>query len=240
MKKIFTLITIFFASVLFLTSCEKTLEMSSEQIDLNNFMDSSSWYLNENWDEEVLKTLDKDSKKDNNKKDMSKINQLEKPVAWDTIAIFETSMWDIKVKLFPEATPKTVENFKWLAEKWYYNWTIFHRVIKDFMIQWWDPDWTWMWWDSFFWWNFEDEFNSDLKNIKWALSMANRWPNTNWSQFFIVQAEETPWLDWKHTVFWQVFEWLELVDEIANVETWAMDKPVNEITVKSIKIEIFK
>lgn len=231
-KKLLT-IWLILATWIAFTSCEKVPEMNSEQVDLNNFMDNS---VEVDWEQAALNSLD--NNKNNDK--IMKIDQMAKPVAWDTIAIFETSMWDIKVKLFPEVTPRTVENFKWLADKWYYNWTIFHRVIKDFMIQWWDPDWTWMWWDSFFWWNFEDEFNADLKNVKWALSMANRWPNTNGSQFFIVQAEETPWLDWMHTVFWQVFEWLELVDDIANVKTWAMDKPATQITVKSIKVEVLK
>lgn len=231
MKKFITLFAILFAWTMLFTSCENQSKDSKEFNWINQLMDNSV----KNWDEAALKSL-----KNNNKKTMTKIDQTAAPVPWDKIAIFETSMWTIKAKLFPTATPKTFENFKWLADKWYYNWTIFHRVIKDFMIQWWDPTWTWRWWDSFFWWDFKDEFNSNLKNIKWALSMANRWPNTNGSQFFIVQAEETPWLNWKHTVFWQVFEWLDIVDKIANVKTWAMDKPVDPITVKSIKVETFK
>jgi len=229
LQKILTIWLILFASSFVFTSCQNTKNVDDKNLkDINQLMDSSVKKENLN--------------KQTNTKNMEikKIDQLAVPVAWDTVATFETSMWNIKVKLFPTATPKTFENFTKLAEKWYYNWTIFHRVIKDFMIQWWDPDWTWMWWDSFFWWNFKDEFNSDLKNIKWALSMANRWPNTNWSQFFIVQAEETPWLNWKHTVFGQTYEWMDLIDKIANVKTWAMDKPVDQITVKSVKIEVLK
>ena len=206
------------------------------------FMFSSCWEIKQdvnNWSEvdNMSKKISKQENNKNNMENVKKFDQLAKPIAWDTIAIFETSMGDIKVKLFPNKTPKTVENFTKLAKKWYHNWVIFHRVIKDFMIQWWDPTWTWMWWESIWWHDFEDEFNSDLKNIKWALSMANRWPNTNWSQFFIVQAEETPWLNWKHTVFWQVFEWIDIVDKIANVKTWPMDKPLKDIVIKDILIK---
>ena len=202
-------------------------------------------------------SLDKNQENNKNlqtkKENMIKVNQTEAPKTWDKIAIFDTNMWKIKVKLFPEATPKTYENFVWLAKKWYYDWTIFHRVINNFMIQWWDPNWTWMWWASL--WNkdFEDEPNPDLKNIKWALSMANRGPNTNWSQFFIVQASATPYLDgyqnWKktcgqiwtscHTVFWQVFEWLEIVNKIAETKVNMQDKPLEDIIVNSITISDF-
>lgn len=245
MKKIIALFAILFASTMIFASCEKKSETNPEFDALNELMDNSV----ENWDEAAL-----DSLKNNNNENMIKIDQFAKPVAWDMIATFETSMWDVKVKLFPTATPKTVENFKWLADKWYYNWTVFHRIIKDFMIQWWDPTATWAWWESFFWADFEDEPHADLKNVKWALSMANRWANTNWSQFFIVQAEATPWLDWYqnwqktcgipwtscHTVFWQVFEWMDIVDEISVVETNPMDKPMEDVVVKSIKVEILK
>jgi len=230
MKKFLTLFAILFAWTMLFTSCEKQSKDSPEFDAINQLMDNST----ENWDESAVNSLK------NNKNSMTKIDQTAAPVSWDTIAIFDTSMWEIKVKLFPTATPKTFENFKWLADKNYYNWTTFHRVIKDFMIQWWDPTATWAWWKSIWGKDFEDEFNSDLKNIKWALSMANRWPNTNWSQFFIVQAKETPWLNWKHTVFWQVFEWLDIVDKIAWVETNPMDKPMKDVVVNSIKVETLK
>lgn len=226
MKKILTIISILFATTLLFSSCENSWNKVDKNLDeINKMMDQS---------------IKKENKETiNNNKNMI-FDQLAKPEKWDTIAIFDTSMWEIKVKLFPNKTPKTVENFIKLAEKWYYNWTIFHRVIKDFMIQWWDPDWTWRWWDSIWGWTFKDEFDDDLKNIKWALSMANRWPNTNGSQFFIVQAETTPWLDWMHTVFGQTYEWMDIVDKIADVKKDAFDKPLDDVVVKSIKIEVLK
>lgn len=249
MKKFLTLFAILFAWTIAFTSCEKQAELNPEQEALNQLMDNS---FEENWDEAALDSLK--NNENNNNETMTEINQTAAPVTWDIIATFETSMWDIKVKLFPTATPKTFENFKWLADKWYYDWTTFHRVIEDFMIQWWDPTATWAWWESFFWADFEDEPHADLKNIKWALSMANRWSNTNWSQFFIVQAEETPWLDWYqnwvktcgkawmscHTVFWQVFEWMDVIDSIWWVDTNPMDKPMEDVIVKSIKVETLK
>jgi len=148
----------------------------------------------------------------------------------------------MEIKLFPELAPKTVYNFLALSNNWYYDGITFHRVIKDFMIQWWDPDWTWMWWSSIYWETFEDEFYSELSNIRGSLSMANSWPNTNGSQFFINQKDNT-FLDYnkepltsKHTVFWQVINGLDNLDKIASVQTDSSDKPLKE--VKIIKMEI--
>jgi cyclophilin family peptidyl-prolyl cis-trans isomerase/FKBP-type peptidyl-prolyl cis-trans isomerase 2/thiol-disulfide isomerase/thioredoxin len=155
----------------------------------------------------------------------------------DIVATLTTSNWTIKIKLFPEDAPKTVTNFIWLAKKWYYNWLIFHRVIKNFMIQWWDPKWNGTWWESFFWWEFEDEFSPKLTNLTGALSMANAWANTNGSQFFINEVNNAH-LNWIHSVFGQVVEWLDNVDKIANVKVDKNEKPVKE--VKLIKVEINK
>lgn len=159
------------------------------------------------------------------------------PKKWDTIAIINTNFWEIKIKLFPDLTPKTFANFTTHAKDWYYDTTIFHRVINNFMIQWWDPEGSWMWWESIYWKAFEDEFSS-LRHIKWALSMANSGRNTNWSQFFIVQAPSTPHLDWRHTVFWQVFEWIEVVDKIAISKTDRNDSPLDEVIIRNIEIVV--
>lgn len=156
---------------------------------------------------------------------------------WDLVATLTTTNWKIKIKLFPEDAPKTVTNFVWLAKTWYYSWTTFHRVIDWFMIQWWDPEGTWMWWESIYGWEFEDEFSDKLSNLTWALSMANAWANTNWSQFFINQVSNTS-LDWRHTVFGQVVEWMDNVDKIAWVKVDENDKP--EKDVKLISVEINK
>ena len=191
-----------------------------------------------------------------------------KPIgAGDTIATIKTNMGEIKVKVFPAEAPKTVENFTTHAKEGYYNGLIFHRVIKDFMIQGGDPTGTGMGGESIWGHSFEDEFDVKLHNIKGALSMANAGPNTNGSQFFIVQADNvptnmlsqmkempesfpedivkayeekggTPWLDFRHTVFGQVVEGIEVVDNIANVKVGPADKPVDDVIIETITVEI--
>lgn len=193
--------------------------------------------------------------------------QLEPVKSGDTVAVMHTNMGDIEIKLFPEKAPKTVENFTTHAKNGYYNGIVFHRVIKDFMIQGGDPTATGMGGESIWGHSFEDEFTPELHNLRGALCMANAGPNTNGSQFFIVQAnavpdnmleqmrdladrgfpEEiteayaamggTPWLDFRHTVFGQVVEGMDTVDAIANVEVAAADKPVNDVVINSIEIK---
>ncbi len=114
------------------------------------------------------------------------------PTSGDVIAVIHTNMGDIKIKLFPAHAPKTVENFTTHAKNGYYNGIIFHRVINDFMIQGGDPTGTGMGGESIWGDSFEDEFNPVLHNIRGALCMANAGPNTNGSQFFIVQARQCP------------------------------------------------
>lgn len=191
--------------------------------------------------------------------------QLETAKTGDTVAIMHTTMGDIKIKLFKDKTPKTFENFTTHAKNGYYNGLIFHRVIKDFMIQGGDPTGTGMGGESIWGPKFEDEFTPELHNLRGALSMANAGPNTNGSQFFIVQANTvpsnmldqmedlpdafppecakayadmggTPWLDFRHTVFGQVYEGMDVVDAIANVKTGAGDKPVVAVEIESIEI----
>lgn len=178
------------------------------------------------------------------------------------VATFKTNKGDFAIKLFPKQAPKTVENFLGLVAKNYYDGIIFHRVIKDFMIQGGDPTGTGMGGQSLWGTPFEDEFSNELFNIRGALSMANAGPATNGSQFFIVQNQNmpaqmeeqmvaagypkeiieayrqggTPWLDHRHTVFGQVVSGMEIVDEIANVETGIQDKPVEDIVIKTIEI----
>jgi len=158
------------------------------------------------------------------------------PVAGDTVAKITTNHGDVWVKLFATETPKTVENFIGLAERGYYDGIIFHRVIPDFMIQGGDPTGTGTGGESIWGSDFEDEFVDSLSNIRGALSMANRGPATNGSQFFIVQAEATPWLDGAHTVFGQTISGLSVVDEIAAVERGAMDKPVADVVMEGVTV----
>lgn len=163
-------------------------------------------------------------------------------------AIFETSKGNIKIKLFSDKTPKTVENFVGLAEgtkeftdpktdkkvkRPFYDGLIFHRVIPNFMIQGGCPLGQGTGGPGY---KFEDEIVKDLKHDKpGKLSMANAGPNTNGSQFFITVAA-TPWLDGRHTVFGEVVEGYEIAESISKVKTGSMDKPAEPITIKHVKI----
>src|SRR3989442_571252 len=131
-----------------------------------------------------------------------------------------------------ELNTVTVEIFTKLARDGFYNGVIFHRVIPDFMIQGGDPTGTGRGGPGY---TFEDEFN-DHKVEKGALAMANAGPNTNGSQFFIVTADACPWLDGKHTVFGQVKDGMDVVDEIAQVPTGANDKPLAEVRIESVAV----
>ena len=192
--------------------------------------------------------------------------QLETVKSGDTVAVMHTNMGDIEIKLFPEHAPKTAENFTTHAKNGYYNGLIFHRVINDFMIQGGDPTGTGMGGESIWGHSFEDEFDPQLHNLRGALCMANAGPNTNGSQFFIVQAKETPanmleqmkaladngfppeiteayakmggtpWLDFRHTVFGQVVNGMDTVDAIAQTAVGANDKPVNDVVINGIDI----
>ena len=147
-------------------------------------------------------------------------------------ATMKTNLGDIELELYDEDAPKTVGNFKELAGKGFYDGVIFHRVIKDFMIQGGDPTGTGTGGPGY---TFEDEFN-DHKVVRGALAMANAGPNTNGSQFFIVTTDAAPWLDGKHTVFGQVTSGMDVVDQIEGAETDGRDKPVDEVRIESVTL----
>ena len=195
------------------------------------------------------------------------INQLDRPVQGETVAIMHTSMGDISIRLFPDKTPKTCENFITHAKNGYYDGLKFHRVIDGFMIQGGDPLGNGTGGDSIWGRPFEDETDIELRNYRGALSMANAGPNTNGSQFFIVQAPAvddrlidqmkglaergypsevtqryaqvggTPHLDFRHTVFGQVFDGMNVVDAIAAVATDRRDMPKEDVLIHSIDIQ---
>lgn len=222
--------------------------------------------------------------------------QLEKPAENEEIAVVHTNKGDFKIRFFPEEAPKAVENFKELSRKGYYNGIVFHRVIKDFMIQGGDPTGTGTGGESIWGSDFEDEFSPDLFNITGSLSMANRGPNTNSSQFFINNQSPEKFGGWDnfqnaynvykshpkefvkryggtldmskvtdeikklyetnggnphldgyyntakrgHTVFGQVFEGMDTINDISNCKTDDMDKPIEEIKIESIEFENYK
>ena len=145
----------------------------------------------------------------------------------------QTNHGPITVELFDDDAPKTVENFRRLAGEGFYDGVVFHRVIRDFMVQGGDPDGTGRGGPGY---TFEDEFN-DHKVVRGALAMANSGPNTNGSQFFIVTAREAPWLDGKHTVFGQVTAGMEAVDAIESQPTGAQDRPVEECRIEQIELK---
>lgn len=145
----------------------------------------------------------------------------------------ETTMGDIVVELFQTEAPKTVENFLTLTKKGFYDGIIFHRVIPNFMIQTGDPTGTGMGGPGY---QFADEFSPKLRHDKpGILSMANSGPNTNGSQFFITQVP-TPWLDGRHSVFGQVVEGMDVVNQIASVSRDGRDKPLKAIAMKKVTV----
>lgn len=144
------------------------------------------------------------------------------------IAVLETTQGKIEIKLFAKVAPKTCENFTRLIEKGYYNGVIFHRVIKNFMIQGGDPTGTGRGGDSIWGLPFEDEVNPNLKFDKpGLLAMANAGPNTNGSQFFITTAK-TSWLNMHHTIFGEVISGYDVVQKIENTPTDTQDRPIIE------------
>ena len=147
-------------------------------------------------------------------------------------ATMKTTEGAITFELFDEDAPKTVENFRKLAAEGFYDGLIFHRVIKDFMIQGGCPQGTGTGGPGY---TFEDEIN-EHKVVRGALAMANAGPNTNGSQFFIVTTRAASWLDGKHTVFGQVTDGLDVVDKLEGVETAASDRPSEPIGISTIEL----
>lgn len=177
--------------------------------------------------------------------------------------VLHTNQGDIGVILFKDEAPLAVKNFKDLAKQGYYNGIVFHRVIKDFMIQGGDPSGTGRGGESIYGESFADEFTDNLFNLRGALSMANAGPNTNGSQFFIVTASSvpqsmldqmepagypndiidayrenggTPWLDQRHTVFGHVVEGMGTVETIEQQAVNSMDKPLEDVLIESITV----
>lgn len=155
-------------------------------------------------------------------------------------AIIKTNLGDITVEFFNQDAPKTVENFVKLAGEGFYDGTKFHRVIKDFMLQAGDPltkddSLKSQWGTGGPGYKFADEFNQH-KIVRGSLAMANSGPNTNGSQFFIVTAQATPWLDGKHTNFGQVIDGMDVVDKIEAVATEGPDRPIDSVIIETIEL----
>ncbi len=149
-----------------------------------------------------------------------------------SVAAMRTTEGVLVFELYDEDAPKTVENFRKLAADGFYDGLIFHRIIKDFMAQGGCPEGTGTGGPGY---QFEDEIN-DHKIVRGALAMANSGPDTNGSQFFIVTADEAPWLDGKHTVFGKVVEGTDVVDRLNQTPTGGADRPVTPVYISSIEL----
>ena len=191
------------------------------------------------------------------------LSQLENPATGEEICIIHTSAGDIKIKLFEDIVSKTAENFKTHAKEGYYNGCEFFRTINEFMIQGGDPTNTGHGGESIWGGSFKDEFSRDLNHFRGAVSMANAGPNTNGSQFFIVQKNQAnpdhlekiplplnvkekynetggcPHLDGRHAVFGQVFEGMEVVDEIASYPVNENARPETPAKILGIEFDIY-
>jgi peptidyl-prolyl cis-trans isomerase B (cyclophilin B) len=148
-------------------------------------------------------------------------------------ATLHTTAGAVSVELFDDDAPKTVANFRKLAENGFYDGLVFHRVIPDFMIQGGCPEGTGRGGPGY---TFEDEIN-DHKVVRGALAMANAGPNTNGSQFFVVTTEAAPWLDGKHTVFGEVSAGMDAVDAISQTPTDDRDQPREPQVIESIEFQ---
>ena len=150
-----------------------------------------------------------------------------------TRARFQTNQGEFVLDLFDKEMPVTAGNFIKLAEKGFYNGVIFHRVIKDFMIQGGDPTGTGTGGPGYV---IKDEFTKNNRNDRGTISMANAGPNTGGSQFFI-NVVNNNYLDKKHPVFGRVSSGMEIVDKIANAKTDSQDRPLSRVIINKIVIE---
>lgn len=155
----------------------------------------------------------------------------ELPVMKNNIVVLETNLGTIELTLMPEIAPKACENFKGLVERQYYDGVLFHRIIKNFMIQCGDPTGTGAGGESIWGKPFVDECSKDVKFDKpGLLAMANRGPSTNGSQFFITTVP-TPWLHLRHTIFGQVTKGYDVIKKIETQNTDPKDRPLEPVKI---------
>lgn len=232
MKKIFFILFL----VTVLTGCS-TGESQQGKVDEN----STKGAIEEKSDSNPVESVNEANLTNQVNNNQMENNEQTKDLANEyKFAVLKTSLGNIKVSFYADASPKTVNNFLALAEKGFFDGIKFHRVIKDFMIQAGDPnskddtkkD---MWGTGGPGYKFEDEFN-DEPLVRGSLAMANSGPNTNGSQFFIVTADATPWLDGKHTNFGQVEEGMDVIDKIENSDTDGRDRPIKDVVIESIEL----
>jgi len=211
----------------------------------NNYLLDNTQVQNQTPEEDLHESENSPETINNNQEDIKEssnmINRTRMPKPELTIkadqnyfATISTNQGEIKLRLFADITPVTVNNFVYLANAGFYNGLIFHRIIDDFMIQGGCPLGNGTGSPGY---QFEDEPN-EMPLVKGSLAMANSGPNTNGSQFFIVTADETPWLDGKHTNFGEVVEGMDVLDKINKAPTEANDQPTFPVNINSISIEV--
>ena len=210
-----------------------TLSACTSQNNENNSLNNDASDLNS-----VITPIEQSSNSINNTS-MKTPDQQEDLLKEYSQAIIKTSLGDVTVKFYSSDSPVTVNNFLNLAKEGFYDGTRFHRVIKDFMIQAGDPlskeSNTSMWGTGGPGYQFKDEFNTH-KLVAGSLAMANSGPATNGSQFFIVTAESTPWLDGHHTNFGEVVSGMDIVKKIETTVTGQNDRPETDIFINSVEL----
>jgi peptidyl-prolyl cis-trans isomerase B (cyclophilin B) len=237
MKKISVLIILI--SVLFLSGCS----LGSKEIKIEKPVSESNSIsildIQKKAEQDIKDATQKEQEKINKAMENAGLNDRSFVEKYSK-AIIKTNMGNIEVEFFGKDSPITVNNFMKLASEGFYDGTKFHRVIKDFMIQGGDPnskddDWSndGMGGPGY---AFKDEFNSH-ELVRGSLAMANSGPNTNGSQFFIVTAEETPWLDGKHTNFGKITDGMDVVDKIEAMDANENDHPLKDAVIKGIELK---
>ena len=172
---------------------------------------------------------------DMNNKTYSTEHPMSIDVSKNYTALIKTNFGDIKIEFFTKDAPKTVNNFITLSKDGYYDNVIFHRVISGFMIQGGDPSGTGHGdYGKYPGYEFEDELNNQIPYSKGILAMANRGPNTNGSQFFIMHVDYP--LPYNYTIFGNVIEGIDIVDKIASVETDSSDRPLEDVIISTVEI----
>jgi len=149
-----------------------------------------------------------------------------------TMVLLQTTMGDVKIELLDKTMPTTVGNFRKLVSQGFYDGTIFHRVIPNFMIQGGDPEGTGMGGPGY---TIKDELPADNRNARGTISMANAGPNTGGSQFFI-NVVDNHRLDRKHPVFGRVAGGMEVVDAISRTPTDHDDRPRTKVTIRKASV----
>ena len=272
-KKMLALLLAAMMSVSVLAGCNQNEQSETQQSTEETTEQTTEQASEENTDAESAEsesTSGEEASSQNTEKitlsDESGLPQFNNPAEDSEVAVIHTTAGDISVMFFPEYAPKAVENFLTHAKEGYYDGVSFHRVISDFMIQGGDPKGDGTGGESIWGKEFENEVSDKMFNFNGAMAMANAGPDTNGSQFFIVQAKDcdpglvsqmkeigvnargqgfpedviakyeeiggTPWLDYKHSVFGQVFEGMEVVDKIA-----ATDVTGEKVIMEKVSVE---